>query len=75
MRALTPREEHALLEGRRAQMDQAYRAERIADRQEELRELDETIAAWSDMVATAQRRRERVMEELTLMGVSPGSLT
>lgn len=75
MRNLTPREEYELLEGRRAQMDQAYRAERIADRQEELRELDETIAAWADMVATAERRRARVMEELTAMGVKTGDLT
>lgn len=75
MRTLTPREEYELLEGRRAQADQAYRAERIADRLEELRELDETIAAWADMVKTAERRRARVMEELTAMGVAPGSLT
>ncbi len=74
MRTLTPREEYELLEGRRMQQDQRHRAETIADLSDELRDVEESIAAWNDMVAMAEKRRAKIKERLTSLGVV-GDLT
>jgi hypothetical protein len=44
------------------------------DLSDELRDVEESIAAWNDMVAMAEKRRAKIKERLTSLGVV-GDLT